>query len=312
MHIVVTVLALKRLTVPAVIFAPEKSGLATGIPIAMAYALEEQADAESVPVSIEIQTKLITWSDIAQTVQIAVVVKRCGTHSDAAVTVKVYELKISRILAEIVSILMVIVYHPIVCLFIAGKDTRRAEAPYLTHFLAFVESKDVARHVVVLTHPGAAVPQTAFHAVAELLAAKIEGVAPTKRHLPALCLEGTVVASGGGSTVNGRKFRAGDYHVVVVAHIIISAEGEAAAKEIGVDSYIISGNRLPCKVIRHYGRIHGIRRQASVYEGGRFADRNGFQKTIRPDIGISRGPYISAYLEVIQPLPAPLHKRFLA
>ena len=83
---------------------------------------------------------------------------------------------------------------PVVGLFVVAEDTVGTEAPDFTDLLAFVVIPQGVVGILKLGYPGTAVPETTLDAVLEGFAGQVELVSPGNRELPAVGLEGAIVA----------------------------------------------------------------------------------------------------------------------
>ncbi len=135
----------------------------------------------------------------------------------------------------------------------------------------------------------------------DYLAAEVELVAPCQGELPALGLDGAVVAVGGGSAVDAGKFRAADDDVGVVADVVVAREGEPAAEYIPVQTYVIGGYALPGEVVRNDGRTAGVGGPAAVDEDAGLAGADRLEEAVGADVGIAQGADVGAQLKVVQP-----------
>ena len=78
------------------ILAPEITAVRTRIPVALADALEEDRQADSVPVAGKVETEAVTRRTVADDAEIAVILKGKAIVINHAVTVEVRELDMAR------------------------------------------------------------------------------------------------------------------------------------------------------------------------------------------------------------------------
>ena len=278
----------------------------------MTYALEEHAEADSVPVEVEIDSELIARSFVADDVKVSVVAQSSGSGADVAVTVAVDELEVASISAEVVSVLMEGVLGVIVGLLVAEEIAVRAEAPDVSQTLVLICRRvDGSAGVVVLAHPGLAVPDAGLHAVVQRFSGYLEMVSPGEGKLPALGLDLSVVASRSAGSVYAWKLRAGDDDIGIVPDVVVAGEGESVFQNIPVEADIIGGHFLPGEVVRNDARGRGVGNLATVEEHAGFVDGHGLKEGVRTDVGVAEGADVSADLEVIEPSVRPVHERLL-
>ena len=94
----------------------------------MTYTLEEHAESDVVPAEVEVKTELVAWSNVTDTLEVAMILECTVTYANFAVTVYVDELKVTGICLEIVTVLMVGVFCPVVCLCVRKEVSVSAES----------------------------------------------------------------------------------------------------------------------------------------------------------------------------------------
>ena len=300
-------LVVKGEVVGPFIAAPEQGRALRRIPVAVTDTLQEHAQAQSVPLRVEVDAELVAGHDIADAVEVAVVLEGAGSGGDFLIAVDIDETDVTRKGDGGGAEVVVPVRVPVFGFLVGQEEPVRHEAPELAEFLAFVEAEDVVALVVEAGDPGAVVPEAALDGPGQVLAAQFEGIPPGEREFPAIGPELAVIALRRGRAEDGGEFRAGRVHIVGETDVIVAREGEAAPQEVHVEADVPGLDLFPGQAVRDDGG-HACDVGITTVEDDRtLADAHRLEEGIRGNAAVAEGAPVPAQFQVVDHALGTLH-----